>query len=75
MNNNRPVAEILCWRLIDWPSWHREAAAKNPAPTHSWDDCAGARHAVLGFELVLPGIMRPLSYPPTLQAALWHTRL
>ena len=40
---------------------HREAAARNPAPTHSWDDCAGARPAVLSFELVLPGIMRPLS--------------
>ena len=39
------------------------------------DDCAGARPAVLGFELVLPGIMRPLSYPPTLRAVLWHTRL
>ena len=34
-----------------------------------------ARRAVLGFELVLPGIMRPLSYPPTLRAVLWHTRL
>ena len=48
---------------------------RNPAPTHSWDDCVGARCAVLGFELVLPGIMRPLSYPPTLRAVLWHTRL
>ena len=26
-------------------------------------DCAGARCAVLGFELGLPGIMRPLSLP------------
>ena len=34
---------------VDRPPWHREAAARNPAPTHSWDDCAGARHAVLGF--------------------------
>ena len=39
---------------VDRPPWHREAAARNPAPTHSWDDCAGARRAVLGFELVLP---------------------
>ena len=60
---------------VDRPPWHREAAARNPAPTRSWDDCAGARPAVLGFELVLPGIMRPLSYPPTLRAVLWHTRL
>ena len=60
---------------VDRPSWHREAAARNPAPTHLWDDCARARRAMLGFELVLPGIVRPLSYPPTLQAALWHTRL
>ena len=28
-----------------------------------------------GFELVLPGIMRPFSYPPALRAVLWHTRL
>ena len=55
--------------------WHHEAAARNPAPTHSWDDWAGARRAVLGFELVLPGIMRPFSYPPKLRASLWHTRL
>ena len=34
-----------------------------------------ARRAVLGFELVLPGIMRPLSYPPTLRVVLWHTRM
>ena len=26
---------------VDRPPWHREAAARNPAPTHSWDDCAG----------------------------------
>ena len=60
---------------VDRPPWHHEAAARNPAPTRSWDDCAGARPTVLGFELVLPGIMRPLSYPPTLRAVLWHTRL
>ena len=29
---------------VDRPPWHREAAARNPAPMHSWDDCAGARH-------------------------------
>ena len=34
-----------------------------------------ARRAVLGFEFVLPGIMRPLSYPPTLRVVLRHTRM
>ena len=73
LRRGRDNAVAVQWR---WPvAWHWEAAARNPAPTHSWDDCAGARYAVLGFELVLPGIMRPLSYPSTLQDALWHTRL
>ena len=37
----RPVTTPSRFSGVDRPPWHREAAARNPAPTHSWEDCAG----------------------------------
>ena len=73
---------------VDRPPWHREVAARNPAPTYESAEgtCRGGvvmsprrhdQHAAASYNAaaVSYNVATPLSYPPALQAALWHTRL